>query len=248
MKYRHVAAAVLLFLSLGMLLRSMTTTGAAAAGQAVGMVKGTVKLEGPAPARKAIDMSKDPGCAQTRSGAAAAAENVVVGPNGGLANVVIYISQGLSGAEPSSSQPVKLEQKGCQYVPHVVAVNPGQPMSIVNDDKTIHNIHPDPRPGGANKGWNKSQMAGSPPLDVVWANEEIGIPVKCNIHPWMRAYIVVVKGPHSVSNESGGFRLEGVPPGNYTLTAWHETYGTLTQKVTVTAGKAVSIDFTFKSK
>ncbi len=244
MKNQHRYAAVFWVVVLtGMLLRCTPAAGAAATGQIVG----TIKLDGPAPSRRPIDMSKDPGCAQTHSGAAAA-ENVVVGPNGGLANVVIYISQGLSGAEPASSQPVKLEQKGCQYIPHVVAVNPGQPMSMVNDDKTIHNVHTDPRAGGGNKGWNKSQMSGSPPIDVVWANEEVAIPVKCNIHPWMRAYIVVVKGPHSVSNESGAFRLDDVPPGNYTLTAWHETYGTLTQKVTVMPGKAANIDFTFKTK
>ncbi|MFZ0478126.1 MAG: carboxypeptidase regulatory-like domain-containing protein [Terriglobales bacterium] len=243
MKHHQAATAVLLFLSAVVLLRFVPATDAAATGEIIG----TVKLNGPAPSRKPFDMSKDPGCAQTRSGTAAA-ENVVVGPGGGLANVVVYISQGLSGTEPASSQPVKLEQKGCQYVPHVVAVNPGQLMSVVNDDKTIHNVHPDPRPGGGNKGWNKSQMAGTPPIDVVWANEEVAIPIKCNIHPWMRGYIVVVKGPHGVSGESGTFKLDGVPAGTYTLTAWHETYGTLTQKVTVVAGKAAAADFTFKAK
>lgn len=211
-----------------------------------GQIAGTIKLDGPAPARRPIDMSKDPGCAQNRNGAALA-ENVVAGADGGLANAVVYISQGLSGTEPASSSPVKLEQKGCQYAPHVVAVNPGQPMSIVNDDKTIHNVHPDPRPGG-NKGWNKSQTAGTPPIEVVWANEEVAIPVKCNIHPWMRAYIVVVKGPYGVSGENGAFKLDGVPPGTYTLTAWHETFGTLTKAVTVTAGKAANADFTYKAK
>jgi len=76
----------------------------------------------------------------------------------------------------------------------------------------------------------------------------VAIPVKCNVHPWMRAFIVVVKGPNGVSDESGSFKLDGVPPGTYTLTAWHETYGTQTQKVTVAAGKPATADFTFKAK
>jgi plastocyanin len=114
--------------------------------------------------------------------------------NGGLANLVVYISQGLAGDEAISSQPVKIEQKGCQYVPPVVAVNVGQRISVMNDDKTGHNIHPEPKPGGGNVSWNKSQLEGSPALDVVWNHAEMAIPIKCNIHPWMRAYIAVVEG------------------------------------------------------
>jgi plastocyanin len=243
-QYRVAATAVLVLLVAVVVLRSTPEVGAAATGQVVG----TVKLDGQAPHQKPIDMSKDPSCAQTRGGTQAATENVVVGTNGGLANVVVYLSQGLSGTEPASSQAVTMEQKGCQYVPHVVAVNPGQHMTVLNDDKTSHNIHPDPKPGGGNVAWNKSQLVGSPAIDVTWVSEEVAIPVKCNIHPWMRAYIVVVKGPNGVSNGTGSFKLDGVPPGTYTLTAWHETYGTQTQKVTVAAGKPATADFTFKAK
>ncbi|MFZ1916315.1 MAG: carboxypeptidase regulatory-like domain-containing protein [Terriglobales bacterium] len=243
-RYRVAAIAVSVLLLAAVMLRSTPEAGAAATGQ----VFGTVKLDGPIPHQKPIDMSKDPSCAETRSGASAVMERVVVGANGGLANAVVYISQGLSGTEPASTQAVRMEQKGCQYVPHVVAVNPGQHMTVVNDDKTLHNIHPDPKPGGGNVPWNKSQLVGSPAIDVAWTNEEVAIPVKCNIHPWMRAYIVVVKGPTGVSNDTGSFKLEGVLPGAYTLTAWHETYGTQTQKITVAAGKAATADFTFKAK
>jgi len=157
-------------------------------------------------------LSKDPSCSQTHSGAPAAAESVVVGPNGGLANVVVYISQGLSGNEPVASQPVKMEQKGCQYFPHVVAMNVGQHLTVINDDKTAHNIHPEPKPGAGNIPWNKSQMEGSPAIDVTWSTPEVAIPVKCNIHPWMRAYVAVVKGPFGVSNDSGSFKLDNIPP------------------------------------
>jgi len=244
MKSQHrVAAVAVPVLLLAVVLLCTVPDVAAAAGQIVG----TVKLDGTAPHQKPIDMSKDPSCAQTRSGPASM-ESVVVDAKGGLANVVVYISQGLSGNEPALSQQVMLEQKGCQYVPHVVAVNPGQHMTVVNDDKTSHNIHPDPKPGGGNNAWNKSQLVGGPPIDVSWASEEVAIPVKCNVHPWMRAFIVVVKGPYGVSNDSGSFKLDGVPPGTYTVTAWHETYGTQTQKVTVAADKPATADFTFKAK
>jgi plastocyanin len=226
------------------LLRSAPSVGAAATSQ----ITGTVKLDGQAPHQKPIDMSKDPACAQT-SGGKPTTENVVVGENGGLANVVVYISQGLTGNEAGTpSQPATMDQKGCQYVPHVVAMNVGQHLTVVNSDKTAHNIHPQPNPTGGNAQWNKSQTVGSGPIDVAWTNEEVAIPVKCNIHPWMRAYIAVVKGPFGLSNETGSFKLDNVPPGTYTLTAWQETYGTQTQKVTVAAGKPVTADFSFKAK
>lgn len=236
-------ASALLVIAAGLLYSSRTVSAAAQ-----GQITGTIKLDGQAPHQKPIDMSKDPSCAQTHTGAPATAESVVVGPNGGLANVVVYISQGLSGNESVASQPVKMEQKGCQYFPHVLAMNVGQHLTVLNDDKTAHNIHPEPKPGGGNIPWNKSQMEGSPAVDAVWSTPEVAIPVKCNIHPWMRAYIAVVKGPFGVSNESGSFKLDGLAPGNYTLTAWHETYGTQTQTVTIAAGKPASVDFTFKAK
>jgi plastocyanin len=226
-------------------LRSTPGVGAAATGQIVG----SVKLEGQAPHQKPIDMSKDPTCLQTRGGTPVTTENVVVGPNGGLANAVVYISQGLTGNEAGTpSQPATIDQRGCQYVPHVVAMNVGQHLTVLNSDKTTHNIHPQPNPTGGNAQWNKSQIPGSAAFDVAWTNEEVAIPVKCNIHPWMHGYIAVVKGPFGLSNDTGSFKLDNVPPGTYTLTAWQETYGTQTQKVTVAAGKPVTSDFTFKAK
>ena len=129
----------------------------------------------------------------------------MVGSGGGLANVVIYVTQGLSGNEAASSAPVSITQKGCQYIPHVVVLDATQHMKVINDDQTSHNIHPQPT---KNQEWNKSQPPGSPPFDVTWANEEIAIPVKCNIHPWMHGYIAVVKAPFGVSDENGSFSSE----------------------------------------
>jgi len=240
--YKVVAsAAAIMVVALGLLYSGRSVNAASTV-----QIAGSVKLDGIAPHAKPIDMSKEPSCAAFHKDKPATTESVVTGPNGGLANVVVYISQGLTGSEaPVSSQPVQLDQKGCQYVPHVVAVDAGQHVKIVNDDQTSHNIYPQ---ATKNPPWNKSQPAGAQPLDVFWANEEIAIPVKCNVHPWMRAYIVVVKGPYGVSDDSGSFKLDNVPPGNYTLTAWHETYGTQTQNVTIAAGKPASVNFTFKAK
>ncbi len=213
---------------------------------AEGKITGAIKLDGAAPHQKPIDMSKEPTCAAQHS-TPITTETVMAGPNGGLANVVVYISEGLSPAAASevASQPLAINQKGCQYIPHVVAIDVNQHMKVVNDDQTSHNIHPLPK---NNHEWNKSQPAGTPPFDVTWEAEEVAIPVKCNIHPWMRGYIVVVKGPYGVSDNSGSFTVPNVPPGNYTITAWQETYGTQTQKVTVAGGKAATADFTFKAK
>ncbi len=241
----RIATAILslLFLASGVL---CSTPGVDAGG--VGRIVGTVKLAGPAPKPKVIDLSKDPACAEARGNAPATTENVVAGAGGGLANVVVYISQGLTGNEAASTQVVTMNQKGCQYVPHVVALNVGQHLAFTNSDKTYHNIHPDPNPDGRNRPWNKSQMPGAPPLDVTWANEEVAIPVKCNVHPWMRGFIAVVRGPSGVSDRSGSFKLDNVAPGTYALSAWQEAYGTQTQTVTVAAGKAAIADFTFKGK
>lgn len=220
-------------------------TGSSVSAASAGQVTGTVKLDGTAPHQKGIDMSKDPSCAAAHKDKPITTESVVVGANGGLANVVVYVSQGLTANEAPSSQPVQIEQKGCQYIPHVVAVDVGQHMKVLNSDQALHNIHPQ---ATKNAAWNKSQMPGGPPLDVTWANEEVPVPVKCNVHPWMQAYIVVVKGPYGVTDDSGSFKLDNLAPGNYTLTAWQEIYGTQTQNVTVAAGKPTAVSFTFKAK
>jgi plastocyanin len=208
-------------------------------------ISGTVKLNGTPPRQKPIDMSKEPSCAAIHASKPVITENVIADPSGGLANVVVYISQGWSGPAVVTPQPAQIDQKGCQYLPHVVALDAGEHMKVVNSDQTSHNIHPQPT---KNSEWNKSQPPGSPPFDVTWNNEEVAIPVKCNIHPWMHGYIVVVKGPYGVSDTNGSFTIPNVPPGNYTLTAWQETYGTQTQQITVSAGKAATASFAYTAK
>jgi hypothetical protein len=217
---------------------------------ATGGITGTIKLDGTPPHQKPIDMSKEPACAKEHANSPVTTETVVVGPNGGLKWAVVYISEGLDAGTASlvPSETPTWDQKGCQYMPHVMALDVNQHFKVANSDPHSHNIHPLPKPNGPNHEWNRSQPPGTPPFDTTWAGEEVAIPVKCNIHPWMHGYMVVVKGPKGVSDDSGSYTINNVPPGTYTLTAWQEAYGTQTQKVTVTAGKPTKADFTFKAK
>src|SRR5579863_7718933 len=148
-------------------------------------IAGTIKLDGTAPHQKPIDMSKEPSCAAIHKDHPVTTEGVVAEADGSLANVVVYISEGWSGGDVSSNPSPVFNQKGCQYQPHVMAVDENQHFKVVNSDQTSHNIHPMPAPGGQNHEWNKSQPPGSQPIDTSWPAPEVAIHVKCNIHPWM---------------------------------------------------------------
>jgi hypothetical protein len=176
-------------------------------------------------------------------------ENVVVGTGGGLENVVLYISEGLTGgalAEVATGTPV-FDQKNCMYTPHVLAMDVNQKFKVITSDQTTHNIHPNPNPMTGNIPWNQSQPPGAAPIEKSWKATEM-IPVQCNIHPWMHGYFSVVKGPYATTDASGAYTINNVPPGSYTVTAWQEELGTQTAKVTVAAGGTGSADFTFKGK
>jgi Carboxypeptidase regulatory-like domain len=237
--------AALLIIAFGLLYSTRSVSAAAE-----GKITGTIKLQGTPPHQKPIDMSKEPNCQKAHASKPVTTETVVASPNGGLEWVAVYISEGLptAAANVVPSETPQWDQKGCQYIPHVMALDMNQHFKVTNSDPHSHNIHPMPKPGGPNHEWNKSQPAGAPPFDVSWTGEEVAIHVKCNIHPWMSGYMAVVKGPTAVSDENGSYTINNVPPGNYTLTAWQETYGPQTQKVTVSAGAPAKADFTFKAK
>jgi plastocyanin len=210
-----------------------------------GKITGTVKLDGPAPHMRGIDMSKDPYCVKAHASDPAHLETYVAGANGGLENVVLYISDWSGSALVSTAVPV-FDQKNCVYSPHVLALDPGETFKVTTSDQTAHNIHPLPNPM-VNVGWNQSQPPGAPPIEKSWKNPEI-IPVQCNIHPWMHGWFVVVKGPYATTDSNGSYTIDNVPPGSYTVTAWQEAAGTQTAKVTVAAGGSGTADFTFKAK
>jgi len=211
-------------------------------------VTGTIHFAGTPPKPKPINMSTDPDCAGQNED-----ESVVV-HNGGLANVVLYVKDppkvGMmaartfltSGDNPDPRSGV-INQSGCRYVPHVVAVMKGQRVVIFNHDETTHNVHPKPQ---LNHEWNMSQLPHAEPLDKTFMQPEMMIPVTCNVHPWMKAYINVMDTPfYAVSSQDGSFKIEGLPPGTYTLAAVHETLGQKTMQITVAPKADKTVDFTF---
>lgn len=206
----------------------------------VATLNGTVKFDGAAPKPAKIDMSQDPGCKGANQ-----AENLVV-DNGDLANVFVYVKDGLGNRTfEVPKDPVVLEQQGCRYHPHVLGVMAGQTVDIKNADPTTHNIHPTPKD---NREWNESQPPSSPDLQKTFAREEIMMQVKCNQHPWMKMYVNVVKSPfYAVTDKSGKYEIKGLPPGDYTLAFVHEKLGEQDQKITVAPKETKTVDQTFKA-
>lgn len=210
-----------------------------------GTVSGKVTVVGNVPKPKALDVSKEPACMKAHWNDPLYPENVVTGPGNTLRNVVVYISAGDSDDEPVPATAVSYDQQGCHYTTHVAVLRVGQEVKISNNDPIAHNIHPLAR---VNREWNRIQLPGVPPFSYAFDKEEI-IPVKCNIHPWMQGYFVVLKTSHyAVTGEDGHFTLPNLPPGHYVITAWHETYGTQTKEITVGGGEPEQLNFSFTAK
>lgn len=210
-----------------------------------GVIAGTINFEGEAPLRKPLSMDADPACAEMNP--AAQSEDIFVS-GGKLANVFVYVKGGSSLDEyefTPPTTPAVLEHRRCQYVPRLLGVQVNQPMKIVNADPTTHNTHPAPK---ANVEWNRSQSPSAEPIETQgFARRELFIPFKCNQHPWERAYVGVFPHPFfAVSGSDGTFRIEGLPPGEYTLVAWHEKFGEKVTYVTVAPYQELVVDFTFK--
>jgi plastocyanin len=207
---------------------------------------GKAVLEGRPPAKKPIRMGEEPECAKLHKGAVHE-EDAVVGAGGALANVFVHVKSGLEGKSfAPPAEPVKIDQRACTFHPRVFGIRTGQTLLVSNSDPVSHNIHPMPK---NNREWNQGQAPGAPVLERDFARAEIMIPVKCNVHSWMRSWIGVVEHPFfAVTGAEGTFRIGGLPPGEYELEAWHERFGARSAKVTLAAGATAAADFRFTGR
>jgi hypothetical protein len=204
-------------------------------------IAGRIVFEGQPPVAEAIDMSEEPVCADKYT-ETPSREGVMV-TEGGLNNVFVYVKEGVSGGFPAPAEAVEIDQLGCRYQPHVIGVQAGQSLVIRNSDAVLHNINTQPT---VNRGFNISQPQEGMETTREFSRAEVMIPVKCDVHGWMSAYIGVLDHPyHDVSSGAGEFVLSGLAPGTYTIEAWHEVYGTATQEITVGDAEMAEITFNF---
>jgi plastocyanin len=210
-----------------------------------GSISGTVTLEGPPPVFRPIDMSGESACAKANP-APVIPPIVVTGDHGALANAVVYVKSGLGRYRfDTPKQPVYLNQKRCMYEPRVLALMTNQTLVIANADQTVHNVHALAR---ENRSWNRSEQPGEAPFETSFARPELAMPIMCNVHPWMRGVVFVFAHPYfAITPTTGNFELKNLPPGTYTIEAWHEKFGTQDQTVTLGSKESKSIAFAFTS-
>lgn len=209
-------------------------------------VSGKILFQGSAPEPKKAAMDADPSC-QLAHPDGITLDEVVVNANGTLKNVFIYVKEGLSGQtfEPPK-EAVVIDQYGCAYNPHVFGIQVNQTLEILNSDDTLHNVHALAK---TNKEFNLGMPIKGMKLTKKFTSPEIMVKFKCEVHPWMSAYVGIVNHPfYSVSNEEGNFNIQNLPVGEYVLEAWHEKYGLLTQQVTLrSAEESQEITFEYQS-
>lgn len=210
-------------------------------------IHGIIHFQGTAPTPVEIDRAQDPACSLVDPQPAFSEQFVV--SKGRLANVYVYIKQGLEGRNfVAPSTPVILDQNACRYVPHVLAVMAGQTLRVLNSDPTMHNVHGQPN-APSNRQWNISQNPKGAPVDETFHDPEIMMPVKCNVHAWMKAFVNVAANPfYALSDGQGEFEIKGLPPGEYTIAAVHEALGEQTRKITVGAKESKTVDFTYTAQ
>jgi plastocyanin len=211
-----------------------------------GDVTGTVVIDGTAPKNEQIKMMADPTCAKQAPGPQLQ-ETYIVGADGkALGNVLVYVKDGLGNYvydAPTSS--VTIDQKGCRYIPHVLGVRVGQKLEIINSDPTLHNIHATPK---VNSEFNTGQPMQGMKTEHTFTAKEVMVPFKCDVHGWMNAFAAVLDHPYyGVTGQDGKFTLKGLPPGTYTVEAWHERLGASSQSVTLGAKETKDVTFTFKA-
>jgi plastocyanin len=226
-------------------------SAAAPAGQKVdpataGEVKGVVSLEGTAPKNEAIKMNADPVCLKEAKGPQTQETFTVGGDGKTLGNVFVYVKDGLGNyVFETPTESIKFDQKGCRYTPHVFGVRVNQPVEIINSDPTLHNIHATPK---ANSEFNNGQPIQGMKMTHTFTAKEVMVPFKCDVHGWMNAYVGVLDHPYfAVTGPDGAFSLKSLPPGTYTIEAWHEKLGPMTQSVTLGDKETKDVNFAFKA-
>jgi carboxypeptidase family protein len=231
---------------LALALAAWTRQPVAQAGGGGATITGKVKFTGKAPVNPTIDMSDEKVC-KAKYTAPPREQVVEVNPNGTLADVFVYVKAGLPASykAPAPAGAVTLDQNGCRYHPHVFGILVGQTLSIKNSDGILHNIK---AKGVKNRPFNISQPT-TMTSERTFSTTEVMVPLECNVHGWMHAWLGVLPHPFfGVSGTDGSFTIRGLPPGTYTIEAWQEKYGTQTASVTVTGSETKTADFSFAAK
>jgi len=221
--------------------------GVSALSVTAGEVTGKVTFKGTRPPERPLPL--DPACGasfkKANPGKKPTTRFYEVSENGGLADVLVQIKGLKGGPKPSGANVI--DQRGCEYIPYVSACRTGQTITVKNSDPVLHNVHPTPRAAG-NKEYNKAQLPNGPDLNFVYNNPEEFLRFKCDVHPWMFAYVNVMDhGYFAVTDKDGKFTIKDVPDGTYEITAKHRKMDLVSQKVTVKGGKA-TVDFTLELK
>jgi len=208
-----------------------------------GNITGTINFKGAKPTPTMIKMNADAKCVSMHKGKDVPSQMVTVNPNNTLKDVFIYVKKGLEGKKfPTPTQKITITQEGCMYHPHVFGMMANQPLEIVNDDPTLHNIHALPK---NSKEFNLAQPKQGMKMTKTFDKSEVMVKLKCDVHNWMAAYVGVLDNPfYAVSDEKGSFTIKGLPAGDYEIEAWHEKYGAQSMKVTVGASDTKTVDFT----
>jgi len=211
---------------------------------AASSVTGTVTFTGAPPALKPLAMSADPACAKKHA-KPVADERLTLGSGNTMANIIVWVSKGIPAGKTFAAPktPVTLDQVGCQYKPHAQGIMVGQPYRILNSDGILHNVHSLPK---VNPQFNKPMPATLKETTTTFSKPEPVFQIKCDVHPWMTAYVGVFTHPfYAVTGSDGKFTIAGLDPGTYEITAWHEVLGTQTASVTVAATGSKTQDFKF---